>query len=93
MIAHRDIKSPNILVKTNEGMCVIANFGLYVTDSDLKRGAPAIELAVGNNRYLAPEILSDTINRECIEAFCSTDIYSYGLLMWEVLRRMEIDGN
>ena len=45
MVAHRDIKSPNILVKTNEGMCVIASFGLSVTDSDLKRGAPPIEVA------------------------------------------------
>ena len=80
-------------MKTNEGMCVITDFGLSVTESDFERGAPPIKVAVGTNRYLAPEILSDTINQSYIEAFCTTDIYSYGLIMWEVLRRMEIDGN
>ena len=92
VVAHRDIKSPNILVKSNEGVCVITDFGLSITESDFERGAPPVKVPVGTNRYLAPEIMSDTINPSYIEAFCMTDIYSYGLIMWEVLRRMEIDG-
>lgn len=66
-IAHRDLKSKNILVKEEEmhnGMvkftCVLADFGLAVTKKEL----PDLVLTeventrVGTKRYMSPEVLS-----------------------------------
>lgn len=58
-IAHRDIKSKNILVKQN-GECVLADFGLAVTyyqKTDKLTIAP--NARVGTKRYMAPEILNE----------------------------------
>lgn len=86
-IAHRDIKSKNILVKDN-GCCVIADFGLAVTHV---QSTGELDVApnprVGTKRYMAPEILDETINMECFEAFQRADIYAFGLVLWEVCRR------
>jgi len=59
-IAHRDIKSKNILVRGN-GSCVIADFGLAVTHV---QATGLMDIAdnprVGTKRYMAPEILEQT---------------------------------
>lgn len=58
-MAHRDLKSKNILVTAN-GTCVIADFGLAVTHSHVTG-----QLDLGNNpkvgtkRYMAPEVLDE----------------------------------
>ena len=91
VIAHRDIKSRNILVESEDGACVLTDFGLSVTENDFVPGAPPVKAAVGTKRYMAPELLSDTVNMN-IHSFCQTDIYSFGLVMWEVLRRVNISG-
>lgn len=58
-MAHRDLKSKNILVKPN-GTCVIADFGLAVMHSNVTG-----KLDLGNNpkvgtkRYMAPEVLDE----------------------------------
>ena len=55
-IAHRDLKSKNILVKSN-GTCAIADLGLavrYVVSTDSVDIAP--NNRVGTKRYLAPEV-------------------------------------
>ena len=58
-MAHRDLKSKNILVKPN-GTVVIADFGLAVTHSHMTG-----KLDLGNNpkvgtkRYMAPEVLDE----------------------------------
>ncbi|XP_069988849.1 bone morphogenetic protein receptor type-1B [Penaeus vannamei] len=86
-IAHRDIKSKNILVKKN-GECCIADFGLavkYVSESnDLDLGTNP---KVGTRRYMAPEVLNETINLSCFESFKMADMYSFGLVIWEIVRR------
>lgn len=58
-IAHRDLKSKNILVKAN-GSCVIADFGLAVTHTQ-KDGKIDIGTnpKVGTKRYMAPEVLDE----------------------------------
>ncbi|XP_058983771.1 activin receptor type-1 isoform X5 [Musca domestica] len=86
-MAHRDLKSKNILVKPN-GTCVIADFGLAVMHSNVTG-----KLDFGNNpkvgtkRYMAPEVLDESIDMYNFEALRRTDIYALGLVIWEVCRR------
>ncbi|XP_076173067.1 type I BMP receptor saxophone isoform X1 [Ptiloglossa arizonensis] len=88
-MAHRNLKSKNILVKTN-GSCVIADFALAVTQDRLS--TDRIDLKQGAKRYMSPEILEQTINVECLENFRRADIYSLGLILWEVCRRCISNG-
>ena len=58
-IAHRDLKSKNILIRPN-GSCVIADFGLAVTHT---QSDGSIDIGnnprVGTKRYMAPEVLDE----------------------------------
>ena len=42
---------------------------------------------VGTKRYLAPEVLADTINTCNFESFKRADIYALGLVLWEICQR------
>lgn len=59
-IAHRDLKSKNILVHM-DGSCVIADFGLAVLH---RQSTGKIDLGtnprVGTKRYMAPEVLNES---------------------------------
>jgi len=57
-MAHRNLKSKNILVKTNGG-CVIADFALAATQDRLV--ADRVDLRQGTKRYMSPEILEQTL--------------------------------
>ncbi|XP_064465962.1 activin receptor type-1-like [Ornithodoros turicata] len=86
-IAHRDIKSKNILVKLN-GTCVIADFGLAVMHTQTTgRLDIAQNHRVGTKRYMAPEVLDESINPSSFESYRRIDIYALGLVLWEVCRR------
>lgn len=91
-IAHRDIKSKNILVKMN-WTCCIADFGLAVTHTQT---TGTMDLApnprVGTKRYMSPEVLDETINMNCFEALRRADIYATGLVLWEVCQRTLSSG-
>lgn len=85
-IAHRDIKSKNILVKNN-GVCVIADFGLAVTHSQISDELNICSNPrVGTKRYMSPEVLDETIRMDHFDAFRRADIYALGLVLWEVSR-------
>ncbi|XP_012284466.1 activin receptor type-1 [Orussus abietinus] len=83
-MAHRNLKSKNILVKTN-GSCVIADFALAATQDRLI--TDRVDLRQGTKRYMSPEVLEQILNIECLESFRRADIYSLGLILWEVCRR------
>ncbi|XP_027874014.1 serine/threonine-protein kinase receptor R3 [Xiphophorus couchianus] len=91
-IAHRDLKSRNILVKRN-GQCCIADLGLAVMHSQSHD-----YLDVGNNprvgtkRYMAPEVLDETIRVDVFESYKQTDIWALGLVFWEITRRTVVNG-
>ncbi|XP_073997478.1 type I BMP receptor saxophone isoform X2 [Rhodnius prolixus] len=91
-IAHRDIKSKNILVKGN-GVCAIADFGLAVTH---KQSTGLTEIApntrVGTKRYMAPELLDESLDPHCFEALKRVDMYAVGLVLWELGRRVVSNG-
>ncbi|KAG5680347.1 hypothetical protein PVAND_009857 [Polypedilum vanderplanki] len=91
-IAHRDLKSKNILVKAN-GSCAIGDLGLAVRHN---AKTDTIDIPsthrVGTKRYMAPEVLDDTINIHHFDSFKRADIYAYGLILWEIARRCNINN-
>lgn len=91
-IAHRDLKSKNILVKSN-GTCAIADLGLAVRfDSTTNSVDIPPNPRVGTKRYLAPEVLDETINANHFDSFKRADVYSFGLCLWEIARRCNVGG-
>ncbi|XP_078064541.1 bone morphogenetic protein receptor type-1B isoform X2 [Mustelus asterias] len=86
-IAHRDLKSKNILVKKN-GMCCIADLGLAVKFiSDTNEVDIPLNTRVGTKRYMAPEVLDESLNRNHFQSYIMADMYSFGLILWEIARR------
>uniref|UniRef100_A0A3P9ABG4 Serine/threonine-protein kinase receptor n=1 Tax=Esox lucius TaxID=8010 RepID=A0A3P9ABG4_ESOLU len=91
-IAHRDLKSKNILMKKN-GTCCIADLGLAVKfNSDTNEVDVPISTRVGTRRYMAPEVLDESLNKNHFQAYIMADIYSYGLVIWEMARRCVTGG-
>jgi serine/threonine protein kinase len=45
---------------------------------------------VGTKRYLPPEVLDESINPNQFESWKRADIYSLGLVFWELARRYAI---
>lgn len=89
-IAHRDLKSRNILVKSDLS-CAIADLGLCVRhDADTDTVDRPINNKVGTKRYLAPEILDDSICVNHFDSWKRADVYSLGLVFWEIGRRTDI---
>ncbi|XP_077153534.1 activin receptor type-1-like [Ranitomeya variabilis] len=91
-IAHRDLKSRNILVKSNK-QCCIADLGLAVVHS---QNDDYLDIGnnprVGTKRYMAPEVLDETIRTDSFESYRQTDVWAYGLVVWEICRRTIING-
>ncbi|KAJ0003461.1 hypothetical protein NQD34_008559 [Periophthalmus magnuspinnatus] len=91
-IAHRDIKSSNILVKSGLSCC-LCDFGLALRlDSSLSVDELANSGQVGTARYMAPEVLESRINLENIESFKQADVYSMALVLWEITSRCNAIG-
>eukprot|EP00088_Acartia_fossae_P017910 TRINITY_DN20255_c0_g1_i1.p1 TRINITY_DN20255_c0_g1~~TRINITY_DN20255_c0_g1_i1.p1 ORF type:complete len:556 (+),score=99.37 TRINITY_DN20255_c0_g1_i1:38-1705(+) len=86
-IAHRDLKSRNILVKRDLS-CAIADLGLCVKHNSLTDEVDIpINNKVGTKRYMAPELLNETINEKHFDSWKRADVYSLGLVYWEIVRR------
>uniref|UniRef100_H2Y7B1 receptor protein serine/threonine kinase n=1 Tax=Ciona savignyi TaxID=51511 RepID=H2Y7B1_CIOSA len=94
-IAHRDVKSKNILVK-NDGECCVADMGLAVCFSRLHEkidiGSYDRSNRQGTKRYMSPEVLDQTFHPESFEAYKASDVYSFALVMWEVINRIIVNG-
>uniref|UniRef100_A0A0N5BCW6 receptor protein serine/threonine kinase n=1 Tax=Strongyloides papillosus TaxID=174720 RepID=A0A0N5BCW6_STREA len=92
IIAHRDLKSKNLLVK-NHYTLVIADFGLAKRDdkhAKLTNPNEPEKFAcerVGTVRYLPPELLVNDKNFPSFESYKRSDVYSASLIMWEILSR------
>ncbi|CAH1099488.1 unnamed protein product [Psylliodes chrysocephalus] len=85
-IAHRDLKSKNILVKRNLDCC-IADFGLAVRYNGTTEtvDVPLTDRS-GTKRYMAPEILAKTTNLDDFDSHKMADMYAFGLVLWEISR-------
>ncbi|CAI8040815.1 Activin receptor type-1 [Geodia barretti] len=87
-IAHRDLKSKNILVKSDHSCC-ISDFGLAVRHVGATGHVDisSINPRQGTKRYMAPEILDGSINYTKFDSYKMVDMYCFGLIIWEVARR------
>ncbi|XP_017539964.1 activin receptor type-2A isoform X1 [Pygocentrus nattereri] len=83
-IAHRDVKSKNVLLKANLTACV-ADFGLALR-FEAGKSAGDTHGQVGTRRYMAPEVLEGAINFQR-DAFLRIDMYAVGLVLWELASR------
>lgn len=94
-VAHRDFNSRNILVKPDL-CCVIADLGFCMSTMGSKlihkghtENAEQTSLTdVGTLRYMAPELLDGAVNlRDCEASLKQIDMFSFGLVMWEIATR------
>ncbi|KAL5966251.1 TGF-beta receptor type-1 [Taenia solium] len=90
-IAHRDLKSRNILVKA-DGECCIGDLGFAVKYDSLTGRVDTGHNTerVGTKRYMAPEVLDNTLCAHSFDAYMQADIYSLGLVFWEMTRRVYV---
>ncbi|KAG5678850.1 hypothetical protein PVAND_008483 [Polypedilum vanderplanki] len=94
-ICHRDINSRNVLVKADLSCC-IADFGFgtkvngsrYEYQGEMILAETKSIYEVGTMRYMAPEILEGAVNlRDCETSLKQIDVYSEGLVLWELAMR------
>lgn len=47
---------------------------------------------VGTKRYMPPEVLDESLNRNHFQSYIMADMYSFGLILWEIARRCVSGG-
>uniref|UniRef100_T1J656 receptor protein serine/threonine kinase n=1 Tax=Strigamia maritima TaxID=126957 RepID=T1J656_STRMM len=97
-ISHRDLNSRNVLVREDLS-CFICDMGFamklsgskYYGHNGEEQYAETTSLTdVGTLRYMAPEVLEGAVNlRDCETSLKQIDVYSLGLVLWEIMTRCE----
>ncbi|CAF1047538.1 unnamed protein product [Adineta ricciae] len=85
-IAHRDLKSDNILYVNNERV-VLCDFAMSLK-LDQNQNYPNEQQQIGTPRYMSPELLSGIIGYET-SALLKCDVYALGIIFWEILSRFQ----
>ena len=66
-----------------DGTCAITNSGLAVRfDSECNEINTEPNTRVGTRRYMASEVLDESLNKSSFESFKSDDMYAFGLVLW-----------
>ena len=90
VVAHRDFKSKNVLIKDDLTAC-ISDFGLALKiEPGLNSNNQVAQ--VGTTRYMAPEVLECAISFEK-NAFPRADMYACGLVLWELASRYDFESD
>jgi serine/threonine protein kinase len=108
LMLHRDIKPSNVMLDQLQH-AKVCDFGLsrpFTISKDDPGGKAFLELtsskfdssscAIGTLRYVAPEVLQCTEEQVMVRFNEFSDVYSFGLLLWELAHRQTpfagIDG-
>ncbi|RNA19827.1 TGF-beta receptor type-1 isoform X4 [Brachionus plicatilis] len=89
-LAHCDLKSKNILVKSDLSCC-IGDLGLALSGDRDGKVVQQGSVRTGTKRYMAPEILAKRIDARYLENFQKAEMYSVALVLWELLRSCQFD--
>ncbi|PFX26068.1 TGF-beta receptor type-1 [Stylophora pistillata] len=89
-IAHCDLKSKNIMVKSNL-TCSIGGLGLGVVHDRSQDKIITENKRRGSPRYMSPELLEGGVFKS-FESYKRADVYSLGLTLWEITRRTFTEG-
>ena len=91
-VAHRDIKSSNVLIRGNMSCCV-SDLGLAIAlNPDNTEDSFAKVAQVGTPLYMAPEALDTKINLKNLDSFKQMDMFSLGLVLWEIFCRCQVEN-
>lgn len=77
---------------------ILRGFFVFISGLAVMHFQDTNELDVGNNpkvgtkRYMAPEVLDDSIQMDCFESYKRVDIWALGLVLWEIARRTVSNG-
>ncbi|XP_066258234.1 bone morphogenetic protein receptor type-1B-like [Euwallacea similis] len=94
-ITHNNINSKNIQVGAGK-KCSFDDFSKAATysSSNQPQGLTRPKHIYNvDMRYLAPEFLTHTYNPKTVESYIQGDIYSFSLIIWEILSRCVLDPN
>ncbi|XP_027015429.2 anti-Muellerian hormone type-2 receptor isoform X2 [Tachysurus fulvidraco] len=87
-VAHCDLSSSNVLVRA-DGSCALCDFGCStVLQWQRVQGYSIIvesRMQMGTLQYMSPEILEGCVNLSSGRCLLQGDVYSLGLLLWEML--------
>ncbi|XP_016104910.1 bone morphogenetic protein receptor type-1B-like [Sinocyclocheilus grahami] len=62
------------------------------SNSDTNEVDIPLNTRVGTKRFMAPEVLDETLNRNHFQSYIMADMYSFGLILWEIGRRCVSGG-
>lgn len=93
IISHNNINSRNILV-TAEKTCCFSDFSRAIKCKSNETVSSIYKDTFNSDvRYLAPEMLNHTFNDQDVASYMLSDVYSFALVIWEILKRCQIDDS